>query len=197
MSLWWDSLLGASNYLIRYKADGFPTGVTDGTEAYLGSSTSTIHEDLTPGTTYYYVIWGESGGYYSSNASLMMTTTASGSADAGADYDSPDAIARWLTGTDYTNMAGLGFIYTIVNDAAASLSLPYNTAWFLLALGLSIIVGILVYVLSRGKLMVALIAMTIMLVLVWQMRLMPFWIPLISGIIIIALTIGHREVVKG
>jgi len=197
ISLWWDVLPGASNYLIRYKAGEFPTGVTDGTLVYFDTSASTVHEDLTPGTTYYYMLWGESGGTYSSNATLMLTTTAGAGAGMTPDYTSPTEIPRWLGGTDYTNVAGLGFIYTITNNVADSLDVPRGNWWFATWMILSVIAGIVVYVVSKGKLMIATMIMTTLLVVGWLMMLVPFWIPLIGGIIIIGSFVAHREVARG
>ncbi len=42
-----------SNVMIRYKKGGYPTGVTDGTQAYLGTATSATITGLTGGTQYY------------------------------------------------------------------------------------------------------------------------------------------------
>ncbi|MDO8589494.1 MAG: sugar-binding protein [Armatimonadota bacterium] len=39
---------------IMFKTTGYPTSATDGTQAYSGTGTSTMHTGLTNGTTYYY-----------------------------------------------------------------------------------------------------------------------------------------------
>jgi len=197
ISLWWDPLPGASNYLIMYKAGDYPTGTTDGMEVYFDTSASTVHEDLTPGTTYYYMLWGESGGTYSSNATLMLTTTAGAGAGMTPDYTSPTEIPRWLGGTDYTNVDGLGFIYTITNNVADALDVPRGNWWFASWMILSVVAGIVVYVVSKGKLMIATMIMTTLLVVGWLMMLVPFWIPIVGGIIIIAAYVGHRDVARG
>jgi len=196
INLSWDPLAGASNYLIMYKFGSYPTGIADGTQAYFGSSVSTVHTGLTPGTTYYYMLWGESGGIYGGNATLMMTTTAGAGGGATPTYTAPTEVARWLTGTDYTNVAGLGFVYTIVNNVADSISMPYGNAWFALVMAIAVVAGLAVYIKSKGKVLPAASVLTILFVLGWMMKLVPFWIPLIGGILIIASIVGHKEVAR-
>ena len=43
--------------VVRYKTTGYPTGVTDGTLLYNGSTNSTTLPNYTPGTTYYFTVW--------------------------------------------------------------------------------------------------------------------------------------------
>jgi len=197
ISLSWSAMSGATDYLVRYKSTDYPTSIVDGAVAYLGGSTSTAHTGLTSGSTYYYALWATSGGAYSSpSATLMMTTTAGAGTGTVPDYTPPTEIARWLTGTDYTNMSGLGFVYNITNSMADSISVPRGNAWFFLWLAISVIAGFAVYIKSHGKLMAGAMVMTVLLTLGWMMELVPFWIPLIGGILIVAFFIGHKEVAK-
>ena len=194
ISLSWDVLPGATNYLIRYRADDYPTGVDDGTQVYFSSGTSTVHSNLEAGTPYYYMIWGESGEAYSSNTTLLMSTTAGPGAGASVSYTSPTEIPRWLGGSDYTNVAGLGFVYTLVNNAADSLSMPRGNFWFFTWMAISVAAGLGVFIKSNGKLMVAAVVMTIIQVIGWMMMLVPFWAPFVGGVLILASFAGHREV---
>ena len=67
LDLSWVKSSGMDKTLIRFRTDTFPTSVTDGTEVYNGTGTSTNHGSLTPGLTYYYSAWGwnETAGLYS------------------------------------------------------------------------------------------------------------------------------------
>jgi len=67
ITLSWTPGAGASQTLIRYSTDTYPTSPSSGVQLYLGSGTTVTHTGPAPGTTYYYSAWGESGGLYSEN----------------------------------------------------------------------------------------------------------------------------------
>ena len=55
--------------MIRYKAGGYPTSISDGTQAYLGTGTSVTVGSLASGTTYYF------RAFVSNSASVYNTNT--------------------------------------------------------------------------------------------------------------------------
>jgi len=199
ISLSWDLASGASTYLVRYKFGSYPTTTTDGEQAYSGSSTSTIHESLSAGATYYYALWGESGGNYGNSTTLMLTTSASGGEAGGTLTPVPEP-TNWMTGTDYTRMSGLGYFYDGVNGTADRLDMPYETLWFLLYMGLVGVLTLLLYLKirqSRGAGTIVLALLTILLFGGWIVGLVALWIPTLSTIAVIGLSISHKEVTHG
>jgi hypothetical protein len=196
ISLSWDLLTGATSYLIRFKFDSYPTSTTDGTQVYLSSSTSTIHEDLAAGTTYYYAIWGHSGGSYSPNSTTLMLTT-SAYIEPGDTLPPPEEPTNWMAAPDYTRMSGLGYFYDGVNGSADWIEMPRATLWFLLALGLCLFLTFAFYLKirqSRGAGTLTIVVLTILLFFGWILRLFPFWVPLLSVIGLVGLAISHKEV---
>ena len=194
IDLLWDALGGASQYMIRYKLTGYPTGTSDGSLVYFDSSTSTSHTFLTPGTTYYYSIWGESGGTYTAGYdTLMLTTSVAGG---NGTITPPTEPTRWLAAPDYTNMASLVLIYDVVNDMADAVDTPRATAWFVIAILTSVLLGLLAYLASRGKLMLGVIVAVALLVFWWGAKQVPLWIPIVGIALIVAIFVGHREVSK-
>ena len=198
ISLSWSSMSGATDYLVRYKSTDYPVSIVDGIQAYLGGSTSIVHEGLTPGTTYYYSLWATSGGAYSLPAATLMLTTTAGASDGDLpSYTPPSEIPRWLGGTDYTNVSNLGFVYNITNGVADSLEMPRGNFWFFSWVIIAAAGGLVAFIVSKGKLLVAAIIMTIVLFVGWTMMLVPFWIPLIGGILILGFFVAHKEVARG
>lgn len=193
VSLTWDASTGSSQYLVRYSVDDYPDATDVGTQVYLGSSTSTTHSSLTVGTTYYYSVWGESGGNYSASYDTAMATTSAATVG-GDNLPTPDTPSRWLAAPDYTNLSNLVIMYDAVNGAADSLGMPRESMWMMLALLAAIAVGIGVYVISGHKMLIGAIAMTLVMVFGWAIKIVPFWIPLMTIILVIGLKISHREV---
>lgn len=193
ISLHWAKGTATTNSLIRYSVLAYPTAVTEGGEVYLGANTSVIHEELTPGTTYYYSLWGESGGTYTgSYVTLMMTTHAD--VDITDAFVAPVTPSRLFSEPDYTNLSGLLFFYDGVNNSADSLGMPRGTLWMILAIVLSVGGAVLIYIASKGKMLIAGLALIAALVFWWVVLIVPFWIPLITIIMVIAISISRREV---
>lgn len=193
VSLTWTKGTGATNSLVRFGTGTYPTTPAGGFAVYNGTSSSAIHSELTGGTTYYYSVWGESGGGYSSGYDTVMVTT-SAEVAAGEDLDVPISPSRWMSAPDYTNLSGLLFVYDGINNSADALNMPRETMWMVLALVLAVALGIGVYMVSGKNLFIGGIALAIGLIFGWMIQIIPFWIPLLSGIMIIAYAIGHREV---
>ena len=73
----WTLQAGIEKTLIRYKTGSYPTSVTDGTELYNGTGTSTSHMGLSPGDTIYYSAWGwnDTANLYSLNYDTVVGQT--------------------------------------------------------------------------------------------------------------------------
>jgi hypothetical protein len=193
ISLVWDAEEGASQYYVIWKSGSYPTGILDGTLVYFGVSTSTIHIGLPSGKTYYYGLWGESGGSYSPDiATVMATTTVSGTG--ATTIEPPSTPSRWLSAPDYTNLAGLLFIYDAVNGSADALQMPRATLWMILAIIISLVLAIGVYIVSRYSILAAGITLIAAFGFGWLVQLIPFWIPLFAIILVVGYGIAHREV---
>ncbi len=57
INLAWTKGAGANNTHIRRKTGSYPTNVTDGTQVYNGTGTSSSNTGLSASTTYYYRVW--------------------------------------------------------------------------------------------------------------------------------------------
>jgi len=193
VSLTWTKGAGAGESVIRFAAGSYPTSPTEGFAVYSGTSSSYLHTGLTGGTTLYYSVWGMSGGNYSTNyATLMITTSAD--VTGGGVFTPPSEPSRWVSAPDYTNLQNVPIAYDTINAIADSWGMPRETAWFLFALFTSFGLAILFYTIAGHKFVIAEFTLEICLVAWWIVQIMPFWIPLIAGIIIVGYAIGHQEV---
>lgn len=197
ISLAWSKGTGSTNTLLRYGTTTFPATTSTGIYAYLGTGSSYTIEDLESGQTYYISAWGESGGNYSSTYSTIMMTTSATSGTSTDDIDVPTQPSRWFSAPDYTSMDGLLVVYDAINSAADSGHIPRETAWFLLALGLSFIAALVSYLTLGKKLMIAMIVMTVCFAIGYFVRLIPWWVPLMSLILVIAFSQSHKQVAQG
>jgi hypothetical protein len=197
ISLSWAKGTGSTNTLARYGTTDYPATNTSGTEAYFGPGSTYTITGLTSGKTYYISLWGESGGNFSSTyTTLLMTTSASGAGTI-PDIDVPDQPSRWLSAPDYTTMDGLIIIYDAFNTIADTGEVPRETAWFLLALGLSFVAGLLAYLGLGRKLLIGMIVLTMALAFGYFVKLIPWWIPLMTLILVIVWSQTHKQTSEG
>ena len=193
ITLVWSKGAGSTNTLVRYSQTGYPGTITDGTQAYSGPGNTYELTGLTSGKTYYIAAWGEDGGDYSSDfATFIMTTSATSGTDI-PDIDVPPQPSRWFT-TDYTAMSGMGFIYDGINAAIDVGRIPRATAWFWLAIILAFLAGLFGYLLLGKKLLIAMICLTVVLALEYFAKQVPWYIPLMTLILVIAFSSTHKEV---
>lgn len=144
ISLNWLKATGATNTLIRYRLDTYPTTTADGTQIYNGTGVTYAHTGLTGGTTYYYAAWGESGGVYSVNAKyLVMTTTSSSSSDVLPAGTTPSG---WMQAPDETFLANLQPFYSVINGLADTWGMPRGNAWLVLSLLFVMVCGVGLYI---------------------------------------------------
>ena len=195
ITLVWSKGAGSTNTLVRYSQTDYPETITDGTEAYFGPGNTYTLEDLSTGKNYYFAAWGEDGGDYSSDFATLIMTTSATSATTIPDMDVPDEPSRWFT-TDYTAMSGLGFIYDAINSAIGPGEIPRATAWFWLAVLLAFLAGLVAYLLLGKKLMIAMITITVVFALEYFAQQVPFWMPLMTLILVVAFAMTHKEVSK-
>lgn len=128
LSLGWVFGTGDTNALIMYRTDAFSANITDGTQVYFGTATSYNWQGLLSGQTYYMTAWGESGGTYSSNGTQLAMTT--GLAAAGGDsLETPSVPSEWNQPIDPSGFAGLGPIYTTINNFIQAWGVPASSGW--------------------------------------------------------------------
>jgi hypothetical protein len=174
ISLAWTKGVDSNRTLIRYKIGAYPTSTTDGTLAYLDSSTSKIVTGLIIGTTYYFVAWGETSGAYSATSATLMVTTLAGSPTS-TTMPTPATPNTWFQAPDYTNMKNTPF-YSIVNFAADSFAVPKGTLWYICAMFFCVAVGVFFYsTVGNANLFLSVLAVGAMVVACSLMKLIPLW----------------------
>ncbi len=193
ITLVWSKGAGSTNTMVRYSQTDYPESVTDGQEAYFGAGNTYKLEELESGKNYYFAAWGEDGGDYSSDYATFLMTTSAASSSTIPDMDVPDEPSRWFT-TDYTAMSGMGFIYDAINAAIDTGQIPRATAWFWLAIIMAFLAGLAGYLLLGHKLLIAMICVTVVLALEYFMQQVPWYIPLMTLILVIAFSSTHKEV---
>jgi hypothetical protein len=193
ISLQWVKGSGTDRTLVRRKTGSYPVSVTDGTLVYFDDKSSVSDTGLTEGTSYYYMAWSESSGFYSSNNATILVTTLAPEAGE-TDIDSPDMPAEWYQSPDYTTMSGF-FMYGLINWGADCFGMPYATIWFLIAITISVLMGIIGYNLSKGNgLLVSGLTVAFFLTVFTLMKLVSMWILLPYYIILAtAIIVGERR----
>ena len=196
VSLSWNKGAGSSNTMVRYGQTNYPALPTDGDEVYFGPSSAYTLTGLVSGKTYYIAAWGETGGNYSMTSTTLLMTTSATSSTTTPDMEVPAQPTWWFT-TDYTSMSNLGLIYDSINAVMDVSELPRATGWFLLAIVLAFIAGLLGYLFLGKKLMIAMICMTVVMALEYFAHQVPWWVPLVALILVIAFSRAHQAVNEG
>lgn len=191
VALQWTKGTGTTNTLVNRKLGSYPASITDGVRVYFDTETSTVDTGLSAGTTYYYKAWGESGGTYSTgNATLMVTTLAATAG--GAELPVPPTPNMWYQSPDHTTMANFP-LYDMINWGFECFGMPLGTGWFLIAITLTVIAGILAYTINHN-LVLATVATGVAIVIFSVVKLMPLW--LIVPYVVLAVTgimVGERR----
>lgn len=196
ISLSWSKGAGSTNTLVRYGTSAYPGNITAGTYAYSGPSSTYTVEGLTAGTTYYFSAWGESGGDYSASYATLLMTTSGSAGDDAEDIDVPGQPSRWFN-TDYTAMSGLGLIYDGYNSVLDLGHVPRATGWFLTAVGLAVLFGLLAYLKLGKKMLIGMIVLTVILAMEYFLKQVPWWLPLMTLILVIVWSMTHKQVQEG
>jgi len=197
ISLSWSKGVGSTNTMVRYGTSAYPATNTSGILAYFGPSSTYTVESLTSGKTYYFSAWGESGGNYSAGYATLLMTTSASTGDDDDDIDIPTQPSRWFSAPDYTTMSGLGLVYDGYNSALDLGHVPRETGWFLGAILLSAILGLVAYLKFGKKMMIGMIVLTVCLAMGYFLQLIPWWIPLMTLILTIVWSQTHKQVVHG
>jgi len=172
VSLSWVKDEGANETLIRFTETHYPTTTADGTQVYLGTSSSTSHTGLLPGHTIYYSAWGKSGATYSDNYTTVMATTLAIVSEGDAP-EAPDTPATWFQTPDYTKFSPLP-VYDPMNKAADALQIPRGSFWMFSGLLLCVASGIITFVISKHA-VPPLIVLAVVLALCSLAGLLPMW----------------------
>jgi hypothetical protein len=123
-------------------------------------------------------------------------TTSAGTDDTTPDIEVPTQPAWWFS-TDYTAMNRLGFIYDSLNSAMDSGQIPRTTGWFWIAIGLAFLAGLLGYLFIGHKLMIAMMCLTVVFALEYFAHQVPWWVPLITLILVIVFSQTHKQTEQG
>ena len=178
-------ILGGDQTYIVVKPTGYPTSRIDGTLVYFGSSNTYVHIGLNSGQTYYYRAWSwiTSGNFTDSYSDAIATTLAPGAGEQEPPVIimPPNKPSRWDSTPDPTALSGM-ILYGVVNDVAVAIGMPLGTFWLLLAILLSVIIGLGVYMLAHSA-VIATIAMGLTLLGGWWLFIVPLWIIAVMGII--------------
>jgi hypothetical protein len=189
ISLTWVRGASTNTTMIRYAAgNSAPTSNTTGTLLYNGGLTYTTLSGLDSGRTYSFIAWGISpeGAWSTSNVTLTITTLgAATSSQSAPPSTQPD---NFFTDTDYTKMQNTLF-YEIINNTIDNMGFTRNMGWFLLALLIAVIAGVLATMLTH-KLAIGLILSLLLMGVGWLQGLVPLWIPMVSMLVTFAL-VGH------
>lgn len=170
IDLYWQKPTGATEVLIRYKLGAYPGNSTDGILVIqVGTTNGFAHEELTAGDTLYYSAWGVSGNYTSTTAAHAIATVSL--AISPTIPAAPDMPANWFVGVQYTNMSGMPF-YDVINTVSDAFGFNRQFFWGSLGFLIALLVFIASYRATQARVMVALIATTVVMGIETKMGLM-------------------------
>ena len=192
VSLSWVKASGSSITVIRYSTADYPASSTDGLPLYDGTGSSYVHTGVEGGTTYYYAAWGQSGAVESTTEDTVMVTTLPAPTVPGT-FPAPTPFDRLFAAPDHTRLSNLLIVYDGVNNIADVLTMPRGTAWVILSILLSTLLAVGVYIMTHKSLLVGGIALIISLLFGWVIYILPFWLPLLTIILLVALTVSQKE----
>lgn len=182
ISLNWVKAVGATNTIVRFRTDTYPTTTADGTLVYNGTANYYLHSGLTAGTTYYYSAWGESGGVYSANAiNLTMTTSSEIGASTIGTGVTP---SNWWQEPNESFLVHLEPVYSVINGVADSWGVPRGNAWLALSLLFAMGVGIGLYLAFKSA-SFALIVMAFVIAGFVLLHILPTFMLFIAGFLLL------------
>lgn len=168
----WTKGSGATNTMIRFRTDAYPSDNESGTKIYEGPLNSYTHTGLISGTTYFYSVWGISGDNCSANYTTVMATALAGAAPAEMPPppDEPEAYYQDVEETRLSNFPG----YDHFNYQFDELNVPRATGWFMLGVFGLLISFIGVLIVSTSMLAAFITAMFVIGICV-VIELFPAW----------------------
>lgn len=179
VSLSWVKGLGGTTVHIMYKVTGYPTNTTDGSVVYTGTGTSWVHEGLVAGKTYYYSAWGLSGNLTSTEYATAMATTSAGASS--TDTNDPNMPTNWYQSPNYTALSALEPFYTMGNEFADSINMPYATWWLMAWMTLSMLLALGLLVVAKSFTLSAAV-LGMMIIMGVTVELLPLWFLLPVGV---------------
>jgi hypothetical protein len=183
ISLNWIKGAGATNSLIRFRTDTYPTTTADGTQVYALADNTYNHTGLLQGTTYYYSIWGESGGAYSVNAlNLAMTTTSTETSQGALPAISNPS--GWNQAPDETPLVHFQPVYSVLNGLADTWGMPRANFWLGVSLLFCMLCGVGIYMKVHAPAL-ALLVMSLVMAGFVALGLLPSF--MIALVVILAL----------
>lgn len=186
INLNWNKADGATEYLVRFKYDGYPSTITDGVEVYTGTANTVTHENIESGKNLYYSVWGKSGTDYSvAPATLIITSGSAGASEATNNLPTEKTPGMWFLATDYTNLSNVPFLYNMINGLGNALGIPLNSFWLMFAVLIGVILAALTYVFGGHSLLGSLLVLLCCFIIGASVKIIPLWMiafPLIGTI---------------
>jgi len=179
ISLKWTKGVGSSQTLVMYKVGEYPGAAGDGTATVATNTTqgSYLLEDLGTGVTYYFKAWGYDGGSFSATNTTEIATTLAGRTPLPPAIDAPTQPSRFWEPPSLekvVNMPG----YDLMNRAADSAEMPRTTFWLIFAMGISMVLGAVFYIMTKDPIF-ALIGVGLGMMGGWEAWIIPWWILMI------------------
>jgi len=189
VGLTWTKGVGTTNTMVRYSEVTYPANETAGTHAYTGTLGSCTITGLTSGHTYYIVAIGRDNGNYTATVEVMATTTAGAVAE--DEPTDPTMPTGWFQSPDYTGLSGLP-LYDQMNDLFDAFELPRASGWFLSAILGCVVIGAIVFVISRHP-TPAVITLAVSLAIFSLIKLLPLYMMAFTVLFIIGVWQLGRE----
>lgn len=189
VGLTWTKGAGATDTMIRYSETSYPADETEGALAYLGPLASYTITGLTAGHTYYIVAISKSGVDYSAPVQVLATTTAG--APVGEEPTDPTMPTGWFQSPDHTGLSGLP-LYDQMNDLFVAFDIPLASGWFFAAILGCVILGAVVFVISRHP-TPAVITLAVAMAIASLIKLLPLYMMAFSVVFIIGVWQLGRE----
>jgi hypothetical protein len=187
----WIRGAGSTTTYIRYATGGYPTATSDGTLVANSTESYYILSGLVPGTTYFFRAWGYSGGTFSPTSTTSIVTTAAGvvtPATPALNYTAPSTMYQNTTATGFATNPLAG----IVENNADAYSMPETSVWIILALLLSVALGIWIYSAS-SNIILSLFAIGAGIAFSVLMGLLPLWILIVFIVLGLALVMVNSR----
>jgi hypothetical protein len=173
---------------IVMKKTGFPVDRTDGETVYFGTEDRYTVSGLTGGNTYYFSAWTwRSGDIWTSTYSESAVTMPISTIDEITDAEKwTDPLTtndqRLYQSIDDTKLQTIPF-YDIINDAATDSRIPAATLWFIIGIGLSIVVASFASSMFMWNSWVFIIVTVIAMWAVSLTTMIPWWVALLVTIL--------------
>lgn len=175
---------------LYYQPAVIPTDNTTGVLIYSGSANYFRHTPLTPGTSYGYRIYAYESGMWSANSSTVLLTTLPASTTTSGLTTPSSPSSMYLT-PDSSYLSENPF-HELIEANATSIGMPVGNFFLLLNIVLGLIIGLIVYSKSKDEL-IALIGIVVIFGFGTSANIMPIWVTIGTGLLIIPLWALRRR----